>query len=344
MRLPKGLPVCFSAILFALTSIFAQQSSDCLQRTVLVGIVDDRGVVPGDLTSNSFSATYGRRPVTSLTTVYSEGPRRVMVLLDTSGSMRGPEAKKRYPKWEIARAAARSLLASLPAGSAAGLITFTDKIDVRAPLSVDRHPAEEWLGNEVTGQVVSLRGPTAMYAAIEAAKKQLEPTQPGDSIYIITDGGENASRIAASKVERSLVFAGVRLFAFLVNSSGLETTQTIDGTSELRLLVTQSGGFMQVVWPGKALTQAVPAFAWTNQDFTDSGLAYDAYTSQQINLHTDLLSRWISAFYLITFETPEGKPKHFDVKLVDPRGHARKDLTMAYSHTLPACATVTAQH
>ncbi|MFY9792298.1 MAG: vWA domain-containing protein [Candidatus Sulfotelmatobacter sp.] len=329
-------------------SVRGQQSSDCLQHTVLVGIVDDRGAVPVNLTSKSFKATYGHRSVSSLETVYSEGPRRVVVLLDTSGSMRGPEAT-RYPKWQIARAAARSFFASLPSNSAADLMTFTDRSKVQAPLSVDHRLAEGWLDNDAADKVPSLRGRTAMYAAIEEAEKQLQPALPGDAIYIVTDGGDNSSRVSGPEVGKSLLASGVRLFAFLVvSSAGPRIAAEIDATNELTRLVTDSGGFMQIIWPKDVRLEqvGVPAYARTTQDPVDSGLALDTHTLEQIKLHADLLSRWISAFYLLTFQTPDGsaKPKHFKVKIVDSQGHPRKDLTIAYSYTLPACASVPAPH
>jgi hypothetical protein len=230
-------------------------------------------------------------------------------------------------------------------------MTFADRVEMPAPLSADRRLAEEWLDSNTAGQAVSVKGRTAMYAAIEAAEKQLEPTQPGDAIYIITDAGENASKVRGSDVEKSLVAAGIRLFAFLLVSSGPRTEEETEGTNELQLLVVSSGGFTQVVWPkdmrlGQALTQGMPAYAWTIQHPVDSGLAFDNPTLEQIRLHANLLNRWISAFYLLTFQTPEGmvKPKHLDVKVIDSQGHTRKDLTLAYSRTLPPCAIVPAQH
>jgi hypothetical protein len=229
-------------------------------------------------------------------------------------------------------------------------MTFTKSVEIQAPLSVDHRLAEAWLDNDAARQVASVKGPTAMYAAIEAAEKQLQPTQPGDAIYVVTDGGENASRVSGSKVEKSLLSSGVRLFAFLVISSGLKTIQEIDGTSELRVVVADSGGFMQTAWPKtvgpeQASTPGVSAYAWTSQLPSGSGLAFDDFTREQIQLHTNLLSHWISAFYLLSFQMPEGmsKPKHLDVTVIDSQGHARKDLTLAYSHAAP-CAIAPTSH
>lgn len=350
MHRPRKLPACFCALLLATPSAFGRQGSNCSQRMAIVGIAGDHGIVPPDLTSRNFTLTYGHGLASSPKAVYSEGPRRVMVLLDASGSMRGPEAK-RHPKWEIAHAGARSLLTSLPVGSAAGLMTFAGRVEMPVPLSADHRLAEEWLDNNTADQAVSVKGRTAMYGAIEAAEKQLEPTQPGDAIYIITDAGENASKVRGSDVEKSLVAAGIRLFAFLLVSSGPRTEEETEGTTELQHLVDGSGGFTQVVWPKDAgleqgITQGTPAYARTMQHPADSGLAFDNFTEEQIQLHANLLNRWISAFYILTFETPEGKvkPKHIDVEVIDSQRHTRKDLTLAYSRTLAPCVIVPAQH
>jgi len=356
MRLSKALVCRLCVLLFTLPSL-GQQPSACLQRTLMVGIADDHGVVPPNLTSKNFRITRRGRAVSSLRAVYSEGPRRVVVLLDISESMHGPEGKH-SPQWEIARAAARSLLASLPSSSAVGLMTYADKTETRAPLSGDRRLAEEWLDSNPGHQLASLKGHSAMYDAIEAAEKQLEPTQPGDVIYIITDAGENASKIRGSKVEKSLAEAGVRLFAFLLVPSGPGTSDEIDGANELRLLAIHSGGFMQVVLANDARRgEANPvnpeqmrplwhAFVRKGQLPVSSGMAYDASTQEQIRLHTDLLNRWISSFYFLTFQIPEGelKPIHLDVAVIDSQGHKRNNMTLAYSRTLTPCAIGTAKN
>lgn len=77
------LCLCFLAV----PPAFGQDGHSCLQRTVIANVVDDRGITPADLTRENFKITYKGQTANPLNVAYTKGPRRVMVLLDVSGSM-----------------------------------------------------------------------------------------------------------------------------------------------------------------------------------------------------------------------------------------------------------------
>jgi len=181
------LCLCFLGVLAA----FGQEVLPCQQRTMIANVVDDRGITPTDLTRENFKIAYKGRTANPLSVVYTDGPRRVVVLLDVSGSMN----RQGTGKWEVARAAAGELVAALPPGSKASLTTFSEKTEIRAAMSVDRGPLRDWLNGESARP--SPHGHTAMYAAIQSAIEQLQPPEPGDAIYIITDGGRTPARCAS---------------------------------------------------------------------------------------------------------------------------------------------------
>src|SRR5207302_11329952 len=92
------------------------------------------------------------------------------------------------------------------------------------------------------------QGHTALYDTILEALKSLEPTQPGDAIYVITDGGENASAEKLTQLEDSLESSGVRLFAFLLGGPWL-TSPGQWSVTDLYALVRESGGSLASVSP-----------------------------------------------------------------------------------------------
>src|SRR5205807_1903604 len=121
MWLLRQLKAHIFSLLVIVPAIFSQNPSNCLQQTVLVDVVDNHGRVPTGLTKDSFRFTYRGHSITPQNAVYSEGPRRVLILLDMSGSMRDRAA------WTLARTAAWEVASNLPAGSQVGLMTFSER-------------------------------------------------------------------------------------------------------------------------------------------------------------------------------------------------------------------------
>jgi uncharacterized protein with von Willebrand factor type A (vWA) domain len=211
MHLTKSLKINLVCALLSVPTLIGQNLPEALLRTVSVNVVGEGGVFLRGLNKENFRVTYRGKPANVLHLACTEGPRRVVILLDVSGSMSGQETGE-SGKWQIARAAAWELVASLPRGSKAALITFADKTQTRAALSADFSPIQDWLNSEATRHPELLRGKTALYAAVLAAVKVLEPAEPGDAIYVITDAGENASQAGVSEVAKALGTGGVRLF------------------------------------------------------------------------------------------------------------------------------------
>ena len=285
--------------------------------------------MPADLTGDNFKITCKGRATSPLSVVYANGPRRIVVLLDVSGSMSGQPVGD-TGKWRIARSAAWNLVNVLPPQSATSLMTFAEKAEIRAPMSVDRTPMGNWLNGEAARHPSrSLNGHTALYAAVQSAIAQLQPSQPGDVIYVITDGGENASHVRETEVENELRAAGIRLFALIVASGGANSEEERSGPAVLERLSKVSGGF----------AERLPALSF------DSPLLYDDHMEEWIRLHSRRLSMKMAAFYSITVQIPQDSDKssHLDISVVDGRGRKRKDLSLAYPHRLSPCTVESVQ-
>ncbi|MBZ5688208.1 MAG: VWA domain-containing protein [Acidobacteriia bacterium] len=241
--------------------------------------VTDHALQPTDLSRENFEVTYRGHSLTPESVYYTEGPRRVMILVDVSGSMND---RGNFAKWKIARMAALDLVSTLPPGSKVGLITIATKNKTQFPLSKDRQIIADWLEREETRGLDLLGGKTALYDAIESALTQLQPHEPGDVIYVIGDGGENASNSRRSEVEEALRKSQVRLFTLILPPNVTNSaTVEVAGGHQLASLSSSSGGFVETLG-------LPPGLRIVNERL-----------KQEIRLHTVRLALQISAFYAI---------------------------------------------
>src|ERR1700690_310325 len=96
----------YLALLSLVSVCPAQQSSrdrPCTPEPILVSVVDLHGRPQDSLDKSNFEVKVDRKPVELKTVNYKVQPSRMVVLLDTSGSMGGSAGS--YEKWAITRAA-----------------------------------------------------------------------------------------------------------------------------------------------------------------------------------------------------------------------------------------------
>jgi hypothetical protein len=146
------------------------------QVTALVNALDERGVPIRGLRQDDFRAKSQGHEIQLVRLSFAEGPRRIVVLLDISGSMSGERDNGR---WDAARGAALEFASSASPGTRLSLITFADDVKERVGLSLDRHEMLGWLNSSQANNRKLMRGRTALYEAILAAAKELDPPQPG---------------------------------------------------------------------------------------------------------------------------------------------------------------------
>jgi len=309
-------------------ALAAQAATDCRQRSVIVGVFDATGEPIKGLGPGKFKASYQSRQASVLFAGGREDPgTRVVVLLDASASMAGAVDSS---KWKLARTAASDFLASAPAQAQISLMTFAASVDRSFEAAAGRQVMEDWLG-AAGAAPPKAAAKTALYSAIVEALKKLEPSRPGDAIYVITDGGENASEIKRATVERGLVASGVRLFSFLLNDL-YPGSREGTGSRELYELAQASGGMTFTVHPRG------PGTGWAASGFAGRA-GYDEREEKIVHTTNRWAQAAISNFYILTVAIPEASPQPEDWKLevLDPLGKVRKDVTVAYARKLAGC-------
>jgi hypothetical protein len=298
----------------------SQAGGPCQEHTADVSVLDENGHPLKNLTSQNFRASIHGKSVGITSSEYREHKgNRIIVLLDASGSMLG--------KWTRARTAVMEVVSSAPADAQVSLIVFAAKVEQQFDASGGRQPIEDWLNAASTRELTNVRGKTALYHIIIETVKGLGPTQPGDAIYVITDGGENGGSEFMGSVERSLQFASVRLFVLLLDDAPLRSEEEEHGVTELFEMTQRTGGLLVSVNPYAKRS--------TRTTFGDDWL------TQKIRSATNSILAGVSGYYVVTLSAPSGDVHNWQLKVVDDKGRERKHLNVAYPHNLADCMTST---
>lgn len=313
-----------AAALFIAQASRAQSSQKGPPASLLVNVIDRKGNAVNDLSTDSFRVKVNGRSASLLEADYSLAPRRIAALLDMSGSMAGQGGDKR---WRIARDAAADLLADTPADVPIALLTFSDHVHDVFDFSQGRNSMAVWLKQGATKEGDSrVRGRTALFDALLTATKILEPTQPGDSIYVITDAGDNSSHIRSRAMRELLLKSRIRLFVFL-----LSEPSPVDngGSDSLKEIARATGGFVFGVSGHNNVVEFLPSKSYAFE--------YNERTRDTIKLYTRALNIQVNGFYTVHFDLPVAPEKARKVLLevVDGTGKPRNDVAYTYSTFVP---------
>ena len=298
----------------------AQSQPSAGTSSLLVTVVNADGNFVRDLTKDDFRIRVNGRPVAPRDASFSVAPRRIVVLLDMSSSM----ASK--TKWQVAREAVDDLIADTPPEVHIALFTFSNHVRDAFDFSQSRDSMAKWLKENADMSAVNIRGTTGLYNAVLAAAKLLQPGRSGDAIYIITDGGDNASDITETEIRKILLRSKIRLFVFL-----LDEPSTIarggPGPDSVVRTAHVTGGFIFGVRSG-----ATGAPSGINEYAFD----FDDRTRTKIKLCTLALNIRINSFFTLEFDLPPLRKKvsKVSVEVVDTSGRARKDLSWSYPKEL----------
>ncbi len=300
----------------------AQSAPTQSTSTLLVNVLDRKGNAVRNLTKDNFRVKVNGHPAAVVAAGYGLAPRRIVVLLDMSGSMAGATEKNK--KWQVAREAIEDLLTETPTDVRVALVTFSTQVHDVFDFSQNRSSIAAWL-KEGSSQRSDINGATAFYDAVVAATKLLRPARPGDAIYAITDGGDNHSHVSRTETRKLLLQSGTRLFLFLFAEPTPLELQSEAGPVGVLELAHETGGFVF----GVAGERGLDLF-----DFN-----YDAgeKTQDRIKRYTQALNVQVNGFYTLQLDVPAAARKLNTVSLeiVDSTGKVSKDVAWTYQRLFP---------
>ncbi len=159
-----------------------------------------------DIPASSFEVTENGEPIEATITRVSTENLRVVVLIDTSGSMSGSPM-------DAARTAAEAFVSLMPTGVELALVAFGEQAEVVSPFTTDR------AATAVAIQELEARGETALYDGLIAAT-ELFPVEENSRqvVVMLSDGGDTVSQGTLEDAIVALLGAEVRFFAVELQS------------------------------------------------------------------------------------------------------------------------------
>ena len=306
------------------------QDQPCTARTVMATVVDHDGNPVEGLQAADFRGEFRGKGVQVLSATLDTSPRRIVLLLDASGSIAASSVT-----WRAVKRIAEGMVRSVPPSNPVALMVFTDEIRSRVPFGQPRDyltsrvaalgKPDEWLGKRP--------GRTALFDAIMEALAELRPTQPGDIIYLITDGGENASRHRPPEVKNALLTRGVRLFTLIV-SGWLHPGSWTAPPRERQLYGERLREIAEVT--GGCFFSLAPV------DYSATEIMHDQPTSEErdsILRRAEHIYQQMGHYYRIEVKLPSAvdQPRGWKLEVVDERGKKRKGVELAYPRKLLPC-------
>ncbi len=235
-----AIAVCLNAQQAAPTSPnSASQSDTCLRQVIPL---TPRSPAPA-WDWHSLAITVGGKQVPIEAVSVSPHVPRIILLVDASGSM-GPEPGRSSPNWGVGLRTAGFALDVAPPDSTVSLASFNEK-DALGKFESRQEVEKELVA--LADQKPNHR--TALYDALLSAASQFQPPQFGDTIFLVTDGGDNHSGDLQKKAVRELVARGIRVFVFLVAQKDYKTPEEREGPDAMFDLARATGGtLVQAPW------------------------------------------------------------------------------------------------
>jgi Mg-chelatase subunit ChlD len=300
-------------------SAVAQSGPDPSTHSLLVSVIDSHGNAIPDLTKDNFRVKVSGQSATVAEASYGRAARRIVVLLDMSGSMAGES--ERNKKWPIARDAVEDLLTETPANVQIALITFSSEVHDIFDFSQDRASIMAWL-KRGPSQRSDVKGRRALYDAAVAATTLFQSPRAGDAIYAVTDGGDNSSNVSPTDTRTRLLRAGIRFFLFLFAEPHPPVREELESVLKL---THETGGFVFGVTGERRLD----SFEFNYDDGTA--------TRDRIKQYTRALNIQVDGFYTVQLDTPSLTKtlNKVSLEIVDGNKKRRKDAAWTYQRILP---------
>jgi len=165
-------------------------------------------------------------------------PRRVVLLLDTSGSMAGIK----HNEWEFAVNLALFAINTIPSDASISVGSIGEKSQFG---DFGDHAQAEARVRALTEK--SFGGHTPLFDSIHQALGKLSTPHFGDVVYLVTDGGNNASKLDEQAILSELARHDTRVFALLLTRIVTYTREERIGPSLIGELVHKTGGHLTIV-------------------------------------------------------------------------------------------------
>lgn len=281
---------------------------DCSPPIILVNDLNGDFGTKQSLRSTDLRVDVDHKLVQILSISQDTRPRRIVLMVDTSGSM---ETSPRKRGWGITLPAAAYAVDVVPNSASAALVTFSDKLQQESGDFENR--------NTVGAKVLELKGRrphggTLLLDSIGQALINFTELRFGDAIYVVTDGGDTGSKTSLRQLRQELAARGIRVFVFLVlGDLWREKEDAITGAQQMEDLAEFTGGEVVRI----------------------SSTEVGAKRAELDNLAPHIIGQVENVYRLELGVSSTERPARVEVSFVG--GNGRKRRSIAYSHEIVPC-------
>ena len=222
------------------------QEHPCTTRQVAVSFRDEHNLPLQGISTADLEAKVHGKPIKIVSVIADSRPHRLVLVLDTSGSMGSIEGEP--PLWALGMSLARHFFEVNRDKAQLAFLLFnnsvTDQVDFAQGNSAVGEKLRQLEENH-NFLKTHIKGRTALRDAIFHAILMLDHPTSADAVYVLTDGGDNASHNSAEELERRLAVTSVRIFAVLLYKDLPYRNRTPEeemGPQDLAAIAHKSGG------------------------------------------------------------------------------------------------------
>ena len=290
-------------VIFFCPHCLGAEDGGCAERTVIVSASDSNGkAIPFTLQSADIQGKINGKPVQIRGVTKPTNTERVVIVLDASGSMSS--------KWQRAVEFAVEIVQESPSSTEFALVIFADN-ELR---TVEFGKT----GPDIVTEIMSFKnvkpeGRTGLRDAIWKAVGMFEPNRVGDTIVVVSDGGDNQSKVSMRRLREAMWSRGIRvMFAQFVDHFFPDQFQDRDDADAV-WLSESSGGFLSRIEDPQVLPKVAQEIAFEIENY--------------------LAVRF-------TLPTPLEKQASLHLEAVDPSGRKRKNIELRFPEKLLPCASL----
>lgn len=207
-----------------------------------------------------------------------------------------------------------------PEHALVGLAAFSEKFAWLLPPTADHASVQTHLRNALSAPQSLKGGSTAIWDALISAAAEPLPSTQGDSLYVLSDGGDDASRISSENTAERLATGNVRVFGFVIQHPDKHGSKLDE--ERLESVIKETGGSADVLVRKPKKTPPAATDPWMELSNEEDGQLRAQFNQ-------------ISTYYQVEISLPEPLRRSADWKL-KMIGTQPRDL--AYPRKLTKCA------
>jgi hypothetical protein len=323
----------FVAALLAINASFAAaQSPTCGQWLVPVTRISANGDFVAGLSPSDLELGRSSESIQLLSTAPESRPRRIVILVDISGSMASPSSGS----WSLTAQFLHDLASVDSPNVSFALLLFSDHIVETVDFSQDRGAVDRRLkavAADPSFMKQYVHGRTTIYDALQSGLQLLHNPTSADALLIVTDGGDTGSKTSPDLLLAELSQTSTRVFSIMFLRRMIERGDPGEDTrvvKEFIDFVPRTGGDIF----GPMLVNRSGQYTMINSLRTSKPLPQELAEFYKEMLNNDVVSLKTSA--------PFTKPIKLELRASPQSRKKWKDAVLLSPHQLGPCPTAPA--